>query len=44
MTEKDFAKMTRKDLEEYCNKLQEELSTAKFFLRSKIQRGEKVKE
>ena len=41
MTEKDFAKMTRKELEEYCNKLQQELSTAQWFLRIKIKLGER---
>ena len=43
MTEKNFAEMTKDDLEKYCESLEKELSKARWFLRNKIQREQDKK-
>ena len=43
MTEKDFAKMTKGELEEHCEKLEKELAKAHWFLRNKIQQEQDKK-
>lgn len=43
MTEKDFAKMTKGELEEHCEELEKELAKAHWFLRNKIQQEQHKK-
>lgn len=42
MSEKDFAEMSKDELKEYCEKLENELSLAQWFLRNKIQQEGKL--
>ena len=43
MTEKDFAKMTKGELEKHCEELEKELAKAHWFLRNKIQQEQDKK-
>lgn len=43
MKEKDFAKMTKGELEKYCKELEKELAKAQWFLRNKIQQEQDKK-